>query len=254
MDTGLSGHRALVTGGSAGIGLAIAKALAAEQASVAITARGADRLAAAVARIPGSTGLAADLGTAEGAAAILDWVGAVDILVHNVGAYPAGNLATPDADWQTLYTLNVLSGVRLSRMLFPAMLSRGWGRVLFIASDQSVRPDPGSLPYATTKAAQLSLARGMAEMTRGTSVTVNSLLVGPVWTEGAAAFYAQPEGPPGSEAKAFFAASPGATSLVGRYAEPQEIAGIAAFLCSPAASYINGAAIRADGGIIGTML
>jgi NAD(P)-dependent dehydrogenase (short-subunit alcohol dehydrogenase family) len=254
MELGLLRQRALVTGGSAGIGLAIAEALAAEGALVAITGRRADRLNAALTRVPGGKGFAADLGTAAGASAVTDWVGDVDVLVHNVGAYPGGDLATPDADWLALYELNLLSAVRLSRTLFPRMLARGGGRVLFIASDQSVRPDPASLPYAVTKAAQLSLARGMAEMTRGTAVTVNTLLVGPVWTEGAAAFYDQPEGPPGPDAMSYFNAPPGAASLTGRYAEPHEVAKAAVFLCSFAASYINGAAVRVDGGIIGTML
>jgi NAD(P)-dependent dehydrogenase (short-subunit alcohol dehydrogenase family) len=259
MDLELQGKRALVTGSTLGIGRAIAEALAAEGASVIVNSRDADRVAAAVADIAGDvSGLAADLSTAAGAAALADFAaqqGPVDILVNNAGTFTVKEFFDiADADWQAMFDLNLMSAVRLSRALMPAMLERGWGRIVFIGSDQSSKPNPSMAHYAMTKAALVSIARSLAERTRETGVTVNTVQVAPTWTDGVDAFMHQMadiEGTtPEEMSKAYFAEGEGRTSLLQRWARPEEIASFVAFLCSPRASAINGSAPRADGGIV----
>lgn len=260
MDLQIKGKLALVTGSTMGIGRAIAETLAAEGARVIVNGRAESSVAATVkdlARIGEAHGFAADLATAEGAQALLAGaarVGPVDILVNNVGYFEVkafGELS--DRDWLDMFELNVMSGVRLTRALFPGMLSRNWGRVVFIASDQSAKPNADMLHYAMTKTAQVSIARGLAELTKGTGVTVNSVLVAPTWSEGVEAFLgkaAQASGRSVAEMRTAYFDGPGASSLLQRWATPGEIASQVAFLCSERASAINGAAQRADGGIV----
>lgn len=261
MNLDLSGKRALVTGSTLGIGRAIAEALAAEGAHVIVNGRDEGRVSQAVAAIAGpggASGLAADMATAEGAEALAAFAtrdGAVDILVNNAGTFTVKEFFDiTDADWQAMFALNVMSGVRLARALMPAMLDRGWGRIVFIGSDQSAKPNPSMAHYAMTKTALVSIARSLAERTRGTEVTVNTLLVAPTWTDGVDAFMhqmAEIEGAtPDEMSRAYFAEGEGRTSLLQRWARPEEIAAVAAFLCSPRASAINGSAPRADGGMV----
>lgn len=259
MDLQLTGKRALVTGSTLGIGRAIAAALAAEGARVIVNSRDAGRVAAAVRDIDGDvTGCVADLSTAEGAqtlAAFATEDGPVDILVNNAGTFTVREFFDiEDADWQAMFDLNVMSAVRLSRALMPAMLTRGWGRLIFIGSDQSSKPNPSMAHYAMTKTALVSIARSLAERTRGTAVTVNTVQVAPTWTDGVDAFMRQMAGIEGTSpeemSKAYFAAGEGRTSLLERWARPEEIAAVVAFLCSPLASAVNGSAPRADGGMV----
>lgn len=261
MDLQLVGKCALVTGSTLGIGRAIAERLAAEGASVIVNGRDPDRVAQAVRGIAGpggATGCAADLSTAEGAATLAAFAtqsGPIDVLVNNAGTFTVKEFFDiEDADWQAMFELNVMSAVRLSRALMPAMLERGWGRILFIGSDQSSKPNPSMAHYAMTKTALVSIARSLAERTRGTGVTVNTLQVAPTWTDGVDAFMHQMAAIDGSTpeemSKAYFAEGEGRTSLLQRWARPEEIAAVAAFLCSPLASAINGAAPRADGGMV----
>ena len=259
MDLQLTGQRALVTGSTLGIGRAIAERLAAEGASVIVNGRDAGRVEAAVQAIGGTaTGRVADLSTAGGAATLAAFAmqgGPVDILVNNAGTFTVKEFFDiEDADWQAMFDLNVMSAVRLSRALMPAMLERGRGRILFIGSDQSSKPNPSMAHYAMTKTALVSIARSLAERTRGSGVTVNTLQVAPTWTDGVDAFMHQmadiDESTPEAMSEAYFAEGEGRTSLLQRWARPEEIATVAAFLCSPLASAINGAAPRADGGMV----
>jgi len=261
MDLELTGKRALVSGSTLGIGRAIAESLAREGAEVIVNGRNADRVAQAVEELSAigtASGLAADLSTAGGADALASFAtgnGPVDILVNNAGMFTVNEFFDiTDADWQAMFDLNVMSAVRLSRALMPSMLERGWGRVLFIGSDQSSKPNPSMAHYAMTKTALVSIARSLAERTRETGVTVNTLQVAPTWTDGVDAFMhkmAEIEGTtPEEMSKAYFAEGEGRTSLLQRWAQPEEIAAVATFLCSPQAAAINGSAPRADGGMV----
>ena len=260
MDLGIKGRLALVTGSTMGIGRAVAGALAAEGARVIVNGRNdatVKRTVAALSQRGEAHGVAADLATADGARKLLDAlaaVGPVDILVNNVGYFEVKEFAAiSDRDWLDMFELNVMSGVRLSRELLPGMLDRDWGRIVFIASDQSAKPNPGMAHYAMSKAAQVSIARSLAEMTRGTRVTVNSALVAPTWSEGVETFLSKIAPGLGKTVDAMRTAyfeTTGAASLLQRWATPEEIAAQIAFLCSERASAINGAAQRVDGGII----
>lgn len=261
MDLNIKGRLALVTGSTQGIGRAIAASLVAEGARVIVNGRDAARLDTtvnALAKQGEARGVAADLSTAEGARKLVEAaaaIGEVDILVNNVGYFEVrefGDLS--DQHWRDMFELNVMSGVRLARALLPGMLRRDWGRIVFIGSDQSAKPNPGMAHYAMSKAAQVSVARSLAELTRGTRVTVNSALVAPTWSEGVEAFLAKNAAREGKTLDrmrtAYFEEGPGISSLLQRWATPEEIAAQIAFLCSEQASAINGAAQRVDGGII----
>ena len=259
MNLELSGKRALVTGSTLGIGRAIAQELLREGATVIINGRDGGRVAKAaedLSTLGEVLGIAADLSSAAGAEALLDGIDApIDILVNNVGAFwvrPFFEIG--DEDWTAIFELNVMSGVRLARALAPAMLDRGWGRVIFIGSDQSQKPNPMMAHYAMTKTAQVSVARSLAELTAGTQVTVNTVLAAPTWTDGVEAFMQQmadiEDTTPEDMSQEYFGAGEGRTSLLQRWAKPEEIAAFVTFLCSAKASAINGAALRADGGMV----
>ncbi len=260
MDLGINNKLALVTGSTQGIGRAIAQALVDEGARVIVNGRNArtvDETVKALSATGEAHGVVADLATASGAQQVLDAaarIGPVDILVNNVGYFEVKPFAEiSDQDWLDMFELNVMSGVRLTRGLFDGMLKRNWGRVVFIASEQSVKPNPDMLHYAMTKTAQVSLARGLAESTRGTAVTVNSVLVAPTWSEGVETFLGKigPEqGKSVEEMRTAYFDGPGRTSLLQRWTTPEEIAAQVVFLCSARAAAINGAAQRVDGGIV----
>ncbi len=260
MDLNIKNKLALVTGSTQGIGRAIAQALAAEGARVIVNGRRKAAVLASVealSKIGEAHGIVADLSTAAGAQQLISesaQLGDIDILVNNVGYFEVRPFAEiSDQDWSDMFELNVMSGVRVTRALFPGMLKRNWGRVIFIASEQSVKPNPAMLHYAMSKTAQVSIARGLAESTKGTCVTVNSVLVAPTWSEGVETFLAKigpQEGKTVAEMRTAYFEGPGAASLLQRWAAPEEIAAQVVFLCSEQASAINGAAQRVDGGII----
>ena len=260
MDLGIKGRLALVTGSTQGIGRAIAEALLAEGARVIVNARrepGVKEAVAALSKRGEAHGVAADLATAEGARRVLDAssrIGPVDILVNNVGYFEVRKFEDlSDREWQDMFELNVMSGVRLSRALLPAMLARNWGRIVFIASDQSAKPNLDMAHYAMSKAAQVSIARSLAETTKGTRVTVNSALVAPTWSEGVESFLtkiAPAAGLTVERMRTAYFETTGVSSLLQRWATPEEIASQIVFLCSERASAINGAAQRVDGGIV----
>jgi NAD(P)-dependent dehydrogenase (short-subunit alcohol dehydrogenase family) len=260
MDLGIKGRLALISGSTQGIGRAIAQTLLAEGARVIVNGRGEAAVrdtVAVLSRSGEAHGVAADMARPEGVQAVLDAaarIGPVEILVNNVGYFEVKDFAAiSDREWLDMFELNVLSGVRLSRVLLPGMLERDWGRIVFIASDQSAKPNPGMAPYAMSKAAQVSIARSLAELTKGTRVTVNSALVAPTWSEGVEVFLrkiAPSLGKTVDEMRSAYFETTGVSSLLQRWAEPEEIASQIAFLCSERASAINGAAQRVDGGII----
>jgi NAD(P)-dependent dehydrogenase (short-subunit alcohol dehydrogenase family) len=255
MDLQIADKTALVTGSTAGIGLAIAEALAAEGASVIVNGRTQARVDAAMKRIGGNVkGIAADLGTAAGIAQAINRFPDVDILVNNLGIFePKPFEQIPDEDWFRFFEVNVMSGVRLSRHYLPRMKQKNWGRIIFVSSESGLQIPEEMIHYGVTKTAQIAVARGLAETTKGTGVTVNSVLPGPTASEGVSQFVdqlaaAQSKTRQDMEKEFFQTARP--SSLLQRFERPAEIAAVVAFVVSPAASAINGAAIRADGGVI----
>ncbi|ATE65567.1 SDR family NAD(P)-dependent oxidoreductase [Rhizorhabdus dicambivorans] len=259
MDLQLTDKTALVTGGTAGIGLEIARALAREGAHVTITGRDQARLDAAIADIRASggnavRGIAADAATAEGANAIAAAAPTVDILVNNLGIYESKSFADiADEDWTRLFDVNVMSGVRLSRAYLQGMLDRDWGRIIFIASESGLMIPPDMIHYGMTKTAQLAVARGLAQLTRGTRVTVNSVLPGPTRAAGIVDFLrsqaSDPDAPVEQLETEFFATAR-ASSLIQRMLDPAEVADLVAYVASPRSSATNGAALRAEGGLV----
>jgi NAD(P)-dependent dehydrogenase (short-subunit alcohol dehydrogenase family) len=260
MDLQLTNQRALVTGSTAGIGFAIASGLAQEGAAVVVNGRSQRRVEEAVRRIQGQqkdaqvTGVAVDLGTQEGVGLLTGCVPAVDILVNNLGIFePKPFPEISDEDWQRFFEVNVLSGVRLSRFYLPGMLQRDWGRVVFISSESGVNIPAEMIHYGVTKTAQIALARGLAETTAGTGVTVNSVLPGPTRSEGVGQFVkdlAKGQGTDEAGVEREFFRSVRPSSLLKRFAMPEEVAAMVVYVCSPRASATNGAALRVDGGVV----
>jgi NAD(P)-dependent dehydrogenase (short-subunit alcohol dehydrogenase family) len=261
MDMQLNGKSALVTGATAGIGLEIARQLAAEGARVIITGRDRAKLDAAIANLRASgakdiSGIAADAGTADGAAAILKTEPKLDILVNNLGIYESKPFTeASDDDWRRYFEVNVMSGVRLARGYLPAMLKQNWGRIIFISSESGVVVPAEMIHYGMTKSAQLSISRGLAGLTRGTRVTVNAVMPGPTRSEGIVDFLrsvSSNPNAPADEIEAEFFARGRPSSLLQRMIEAGEVANMVTYLASPLSSATNGAALRVEGGIIPT--
>lgn len=263
MKIDLSGKAALVTGSTSGIGHAIAKGLALSGANVVINGRSQAKVDAAMASIakaaPASkvAGIAADVSTAAGCRALTEQLPDVDILINNAGIFePKGFFDIPDDDWTRFYEVNVMSGVRLARAYMPGMLTRNWGRIVFISSESGLNIPTEMIHYGMTKTAQLAVARGLAEMTRGTAVTVNSVLPGPTMSEGVEAFVkdlARQNGQSLEEASASFVKQHRPSSLLQRFASVEEIANMVVYVASKEASATNGASLRVEGGIIQTI-
>jgi NAD(P)-dependent dehydrogenase (short-subunit alcohol dehydrogenase family) len=262
MDLQLKGKKVLVTGSTAGIGFAAARAFAVEGALVIINGRKQDRVDSAIAQIRKSqpsaelTGIAADVSNAAGCAKLIQTVPDVDVLVNNMGIFePKPFEKIPDEDWLRLFEANVMSGVRLSRHYLPSMRRRNWGRILFVSSESGVQIPVEMIHYGMTKTAQIAIARGLAESVVGTGITVNSILPGPTRSEGVETFVAQMGG--GGDSAAFeaeFFKSVRPSSLLKRFATVEEVASTIVYLCSPLASATTGAAVRADGGVVRAIL
>jgi NAD(P)-dependent dehydrogenase (short-subunit alcohol dehydrogenase family) len=260
MDLQLTDKVAVVSGSTAGIGLAIATTLAQEGATVIINGRTEERVNAAITQVKqkGSDvklqGLVADLSTAEGADKLFQQASEVDILVNNLGIYGAKAFSEIlDEEWLKFLEINVMSGVRLSRHYLPKMMQKNWGRIIFISSESAVNIPAEMIHYGVTKTAQVSLARGLAETTVGTNVTVNSVLPGPTRSEGVEEFIQglakeQNMSPEQVEKEFFEKTRP--SSLIQRFATTEEVAALVAFVASPLSSATNGAALRVDGGVV----
>jgi NAD(P)-dependent dehydrogenase (short-subunit alcohol dehydrogenase family) len=263
MKIDLSGKTALVTGSTSGIGHAIARGLAAAGADVVINGRTQDKVDAVAADIGKSAsggkvrGVAADVATAAGCKALVAALPDVDILVNNAGIFEAKDFFDiPDEEWDQYFDINVMSGVRLSRAYMPGMLKRNWGRIIFIASESALMIPTEMIHYGMTKTAQLSVSRGLAQLTRGTAVTVNSVLAGPTMTDGVKTFVAglaRQNNQPESEAAAQFIKQHRSGSLIQRFAAVEEIANMVVYVSSKQAAATNGAALRVDGGLVPTI-
>jgi NAD(P)-dependent dehydrogenase (short-subunit alcohol dehydrogenase family) len=257
MNLKLENKTALITGSTKGIGFAIARVLAAEGASVIVNGRSQSAADEAAKKLGvKARGIAADLSTAAGCAALVEKAGAVDILVNNAGIFePKAFVEIPDADWERFYQVNVMSGVRLTRAFFPGMLERNWGRVVFISSESGVQIPEEMIHYGMTKAAEIALVNGLARLTKGTGVTVNAVLPGPTASEGVTDFVntlATDAKQSAAEFEKAFFRDMRPTSLLQRFAKVDEVANTVVFLCSPLASATNGAAVRTDGGVVRT--
>ena len=260
MKIDLHGRRAVISGSTAGIGLAIAKGLAEAGAAVVINGRGESAVKAAVRQVieavAGASvdGIAADLATNDGVTQFLRRAGNADILVNNLGIFepkPFGEIT--DDDWHRFFDTNVLSGIRLSRHFLPGMRQRNWGRIVFISSESGLNIPVEMIHYGMTKTAQLAVSRGLAESVAGTGVTVNAVLPGPTRSEGVADFFAKlarEQGVSQAEMEKQFIAQHRPTSLLGRLATVEEVANMVVYVCSPQASATNGAALRVDGGVV----
>ena len=263
MKIDLSGKTALVTGSTTGIGHAIARGLASAGAAVVVNGRTQGKVDAAVAAIgrvvPGAKvrGVAADVSTAAGCKTLTTALPDVDILINNAGIYePKGFFDIPDDDWSRFFEVNVMSGVRLARGYMPGMLKRNWGRIVFISSESALNIPKEMIHYGTTKTAQLAVSRGLAEMTRGTAVTVNSVLPGPTMSEGVETHMkdlAKQNGQSVEEVALRFIKKLRPTSLLQRFASVEEVANMVVYVSSKEASATNGAALRAEGGIVQTI-
>ena len=263
MNIDLSGKRALVTGSTSGIGHAIARGLAAAGAEITVNGRTQTKVDAAIARLTKAVadakvrGIAADVSTAAGCRSLVAALPDVDILINNAGIFePKDFVDIADEDWTRFFETNVMSGVRLSRAYLPGMLQRNWGRVVFISSESALNIPKEMIHYGTTKTAQLAISRGLAEMTRGTAVTVNSVLPGPTMSEGVETFVtdlAKQNGLSVEQAASNFVKQFRPTSLLQRFASVEEVANMVVYVASKEASATNGAALRAEGGVVQTI-
>jgi NAD(P)-dependent dehydrogenase (short-subunit alcohol dehydrogenase family) len=260
MKIDLTGKRAVVSGSTAGIGLAIATGLAQAGAEVVVNGRTEDRVQSAIATIRAAaptailSGIASDLSTAEGAAKLAAGAAESDILVNSVGAalFKSFDDLT-DADWLSMYQINVMSGIRLTKHYLPGMMKRGWGRIVFISSESALNPPKEMIDYGMTKAAQLAISRGVAELAAKSGVTVNSVLPGPTRSEGFGAVLegvAQQTGQTIEQVEKDFLDQNRPTSLLGRFSSTEEIANMVVYVCSQQASATSGAALRVDGGVV----
>lgn len=264
MKIELNGKTAVVSGSTGGIGFAVARHLAESGARVVINGRTPERVQSAVQKLMAefpsakAMGVAADLATAQGCDTLIKAIPAADILVNNMGIFEAKPFAEiSDGEWMRFFETNVMSGVRLSRHYLPAMMAAGWGRIVFISSESAVNIPVEMVHYGMTKTAQLAVARGIAETAAGTGVTCNSVLPGPTRSDGVVDFFgklAAQSGVSQAQMEADFIATHRPSSLIRRLATVDEVAGMVAYVCSPQASAVNGAALRVEGGVVRSIL
>jgi len=259
MDLELKGKLALVSGSTAGIGLAIATTLAREGARVIVNGRSRASVDEVVTKLQSAAGgsvqgFAGDLSQAASAEEIARQHPGVEILVNNLGIFePKPFEEIPDSDWVRFFEVNVLSGVRLARLFLPAMRRANWGRIIFISSESAIQIPHEMIHYGMTKTAQLAVSRGLAEAVAGSGITVNSILPGPTKSRGVVDFVdavTKSQGKSFDEFEKEFFEKVRPTSLIKRFAAPQEVASLVAYIASPLGSATTGAALRVDGGVI----
>jgi NAD(P)-dependent dehydrogenase (short-subunit alcohol dehydrogenase family) len=259
MDLQLKDKLALVSGSTAGIGLAVATTLAQEGARVIVNGRSQKAVDEAVAQVKATTGadvpgFAGDLSKAEVANELARRYPDVEILVNNLGIFePKPFEEIPDEDWLRFFDVNVLSGVRLARLFLPSMKRANWGRIIFISSESGLQIPAEMVHYGVTKTAQIAVARGIAESVAGTGITVNSVLPGPTKSRGVGDFVeslAKADGKSVDQVEKEFFEHVRPTSLIKRFESTEEIASLVAYVASPLASATTGAALRADGGVV----
>ena len=260
MDLKLKNKRAFISGSTKGIGKAIAKTLAEEGAEVIINGRTQKSVDNALKSIKNDiksaniSGFPCDFSDAKAISELIKKLGEIDILINNVGVFGETDfMEIPDSEWQRFYDVNVMSGVRLSRAFLPKMLKNNWGRIIFISSESAVNIPVEMVHYGMTKTAQLAISRGLAEITKGTNVTVNSVLPGPTFSEGVQEMTGLDEGGDRREVEKEFFDKARPSSLLQRFAETQEIANMVAYVASPLSSATNGASLRVDGGVVKTI-
>ncbi|WP_231443053.1 SDR family NAD(P)-dependent oxidoreductase [Brevibacterium zhoupengii] len=259
MDMGISGKRAFVSGSTQGIGFAVAASLAAEGATVVINGRDEHRVTEALeslrSLIPGCdvSGIAADVADPGQAGALLDALDPVDVLVNNVGRFEVSAFEEiSDAEWSQFFEVNVMSGVRLSRHLLNPMLKQGWGRIIFVGTESAADVPGDMIHYGATKAAALALSNGLAKLTRGTGVTVNTVLGGPTYSTGVADTVEQIASAQSLSPEELKSTLVRGSSLLERFIEPEEIANLVTYLAGTKSSATNGAALRVEGGVLPT--
>lgn len=260
MDLKLKDKRVLITGSTKGIGYATAKLFAEEGAHVILNGRSEQSIQTAKSAIEKSVknasvrGVICDFSKPVEVGKLIEEVKEVDILINNVGIFnPNEFLDIPDEEWQQFYDINVMSGVRLSRAFLPKMMENNWGRIIFISSESAINIPVEMIHYGMTKTAQLAISRGIAETTKGTNVTVNSVLPGPTLSNGVKEMTGIKDGKTKKEVEQEFFNTERPTSIIQRFAAPEEVASMVAYVASPLASATNGAALRVDGGVIKTI-
>ena len=256
MDYQLKDKKVFISGSTKGIGLATAKTLAKEGAEVDVNGRSQESIDQAISNIISEinsakiSGIACDFSKKDEVDSLIEKLGKVDILINNVGIFnPKDFFEIPDEEWKDFYEVNVLSGVRLSKALLPKMLAQDWGRIIFISSESGLNIPVEMIHYGMTKTAQLSISRGIAEITKGTNVTVNSVLPGPTYSEGVKDMV-DAENNDKKEIENEFFETQRPSSLIQRFADPQEVANMIAYVASPLSSATNGASLRVDGGVV----
>ncbi len=264
MDLKIKNRTAFVSGSTAGIGFAIANRLLAEGVRVIINGRSEESVNKAVKELQRQdnnfliTGIAADFSKPEEVEYLLTQLPGIDILVNNAGIFePKPFLEIPDKDWLRFFEVNVMSGIRLSRHCFPRMMAENWGRIIFISSESAVFIPSEMIHYGMTKTAQLAVSRGLAELTQGTDVTVNSILPGPTKSKGVGAFIedlSKTDHITKQEVEENFFKNMRPTSLLKRFASVEEVADTVVYYCSALASATNGASIRVEGGLVRSIL
>ena len=260
MDLKLNSKKAFISGSTQGIGFAIARQLLMEGTDVVLNGRDREKLNVALETLredfpQGSvTGIVADFSNPEQVAALLSSLNDIDILINNVGIFELKEFQEiSDADWMHIFEINVLSSIRLSRYLLPKMLERNFGRIIFISSESGVNVPANMIHYGMTKAAMMAVSNGLSKLTKGTAVTINTILGGPTYSDGVAAaveHIAQAQNLPLDQMKKAIIQQTNPDSLIQRFIEPSEIASLAAYLSSPVSIATNGACLRADGGVL----